>query len=235
MANEERHVFITGGTGYLGRPLIAELLKRGHRVHALVRPGSEVRLPAGCHVVLGNALDATSYEDQIQPADTFVQLVGVPHPSPRKVAQFRSIDFASASGAIEAAANSGIRHFIYLSVAHPAPVMKAYIEVRTECEELIRNSGMNATILRPWYILGPGHRWPYALLPMYWLAERIPSTREGARRLGLVTLEQMQAALRSAVENPCQGVRIVEVPEIRAFRADWAASRHVRLAPAPPQ
>ena len=23
------------------------------------------------------------------------------------------------------------------------------------------------TILRPWYVLGPGHRWPYALKPMY--------------------------------------------------------------------
>jgi uncharacterized protein YbjT (DUF2867 family) len=36
--------------------------------------------------------------------------------------------------------------------------MKAYIEVHAECEALVRQSGMNATILRPWYILGPGHR-----------------------------------------------------------------------------
>ena len=42
-----RHVFVTGGTGYLGRPLIRELLIRGHTVRALVRPGSEKKLPAG--------------------------------------------------------------------------------------------------------------------------------------------------------------------------------------------
>jgi hypothetical protein len=40
---------------------------------------------------------------------------------------------------------------------------------------------MNATILRPWYVLGPGHQWPYLLLPMYKLMELLPSTREGAR------------------------------------------------------
>ena len=74
---------------------------------------------------------------------------------------------------------------------------------------------MNATILRPWYVLGPGHRWPYLLLPMYKLMELFPSTREGAMRLGLVTLEQICRALVHAIEIPAQGVRILEVPEIR--------------------
>jgi len=93
--------------------------------------------------------------------------------------------------------------------------MKAYIQVRSECEAIIRESRMNATILRPWYVLGPGHRWPYLLLPMYKLMESFPATREGALRLGLVTLEQMCRALVHAVETPAQGVRILEVPEIR--------------------
>jgi hypothetical protein len=54
------------------------------------------------------------------------------------------------------------------------------------------------------------------LLPMYWLMELIPATRTGAQRLGLVTREQMICALVHAVENPCQGLRMVEVHEIRA-------------------
>ena len=39
--------------------------------------------------------------------------------------------------------------------------------------------------------------------------------REAARRLGLVSLEQMLAALVAAVENPAGAMRIVEVPAIR--------------------
>jgi hypothetical protein len=50
---------------------------------------------------------------------------------------------------------------------------------------------------------------------MYWLCERIPSTRERARRLGLVTLAQMTQTLVSAVENPSIGGRFIEVPQIR--------------------
>ena len=80
---------------------------------------------------------------------------------------------------------------------------------------------LNATILRPWYVLGPRHRWPYVLLPFYWICERLPATRDGALRLGLVTIDDMLKSLVWAVENPDHGVMIVDVPRIRQLgRAD---------------
>ena len=173
MARPTFSVFITGGTGYIGAPLIRSLVERGHHVRALVRPGSENKLPPGAEGILGNALDASSYAAHIQPSHTFVQLVGVAHPSPAKAAEFQAIDRESALGAISAARQAGVQHFIYLSVAQPAPVMKSYQRVRAECETALLQSWMNVTIVRPWYVLGPGHRWPYVLLPMYWLFERI--------------------------------------------------------------
>jgi uncharacterized protein YbjT (DUF2867 family) len=218
MSEQVRSVFITGGTGYMGRRLIPRLLERGHQVRALVRAGSEKNLSPGCTPVLGNALDETSYAQQVTPADTFVQLVGVPHPSPTKAVEFREVDLVSGLGAVAAAKARGIGHFVYLSVGQPAPVMKTYVAVRAECEAAIRAAGLNSTILRPWYVLGPGHWWPYVLLPAYKLAELLPQTRDGARRLGLVTLEQMTLALLVAVESPVQGIRIMSVPEIRAAR-----------------
>ena len=215
---QARHVFVTGGTGYLGRRVIPELLRRGHRVRALVRPGSERRLPEGAAPAVGDALEAGSFAARVAPADTFLQLVGVPHPSPAKAAQFRSVDLASARAGVEAASLSGVAHFVYVSVAHPAPMMKPYWEARAEAEAFLASKKLNATVLRPWYVLGPGHRWPYLLLPGYWIAERLPPTRESARRLGLVTLNQMAAAIVTAIENPVIGKRIVEVPEIRKSR-----------------
>ncbi len=208
-------VFLTGGTGYMGGALIPRLLERGHRVRALARRGSEHKLTARCEVVTGDALDEATYADCVTGADTFVHLVGVAHPSPAKAQQFHSIDLASIRAAVAAASGAGVRHFIYVSVAHPAPMMKAYIAVRAAGEEMIRKAGLNATILRPWYVLGPGHRWPMVLQPIYKAMELIPSTRDGARRLGLVTLEQMADTLAAAVDRPAGGVRVIEVPMIR--------------------
>lgn len=218
----KRRVFVAGGTGYVGSRLIPALVARGHTVHALARAGSEKRLPSGCDAVIGNALDETTFADRVSPpeapSDTFVQLVGVAHPSPAKAAQFRSIDLASAKASARAARQAGIGHFVYVSVAQPAPAMEAYVAARAEGEAFIRSQGLDATFLRPWYVLGPGHRWPYLLIPGYWIAERIPKTRETALRVGLVTLAQMVAALVEAVEHPVKGVRVVPVPEIRQAR-----------------
>src|SRR5262245_42847001 len=125
-----RTVFIAGATGYMGQRLIAALPAGEFTVRALARRGSEGKLPAGCAVVLGDALEATTYADQIAPADTFVHLVGVAHPNPSKAKEFRTIDLMSLQGAVAAAVRAGCRHFVYVSVAQPAPVMKEYIAVR---------------------------------------------------------------------------------------------------------
>jgi len=211
-----RVVFIAGGTGYIGSRLIPRLLAQGHQVRALVRPGSEARAPKGCEIVIGHPFDQTTFAKAVAPATAFVQLVGVPHPSPSKAQQFRDIDLRSALASIAAARTASIDHFLYVSVAQPAPVMKAYQATRAEAERALVASGLRHTIVRPWYVLGPGHRWPYALLPMYWLLERLSSTRDSAKRLGLVTLQQMVDTLVDAVENRPASSRIVEVPEIRA-------------------
>jgi uncharacterized protein YbjT (DUF2867 family) len=215
MTMTKHHLFVAGGTGYMGTRLIAMLLQRGHEVRALARQSSAQKLPPGCVPVIGNALDKNAYGKHVRPADTFVHLVGVSHPNPSKAEQFRRIDLASVQNSVPAAVAAGVQHFVYVSVAHPAPVMQAYWQVRAECEALIRASGLNTTILRPWYVLGPGHRWPYVLVPMYWLFQRLPATRDTARRLGLVTLKQMLHTLIGAVENPSQGIRILEVEAIR--------------------
>lgn len=209
------HVFVTGGTGYIGRPLVRQLLERGHVVRALVRPGSRSALPIGAEPVVGNALAAAAWAGSVAPADTLVHLVGTPHPSPWKAREFQDIDLAAARASIEAVVAAAVDHMVYVSVAHPAPVMRAFIDARRAAEADIRASGRRATILRPWYVLGPGHRWPLALVPLYTLLERLPATAERARRLGLLTLGQVVSALVYAVEHPPAGVRTVDVPEMR--------------------
>jgi len=221
MANSPtRKVFVAGATGYMGSRLVAELVARGHEVRALARAGSERKLPKGCIAVLGDALNSATYAEHVAPSDTWVHLVGVAHPSPAKAEQFRKIDLVSVREAVAAATKAKIQHFVYVSVARPAPVMKAYQEVRSDCERMIRDAKLNASVLRPWYVLGPGHRWPYALIPFYWLCRQIPVTRPGAERLGLVRLQEMINCLVDCVEDPIKGVRVMEPPRIREPRPE---------------
>jgi uncharacterized protein YbjT (DUF2867 family) len=211
------HVFVTGGTGYIGTRVIASLLARGHTVRALVRPGSETRLPARAQAVVGDALVEASVAQALASSETLVHLVGTPHPGPAKAKEFEAVDLASIRASVGAAKRAKIPHLVYVSVARPAPTMQAYIAVRMKGEAAIAEAGLTATILRPWYVLGPGHWWPIALVPFYVVAEIVPATRESARRLGLVSIAQMVRALVQAVEAPPpEGERrIVDVPAIR--------------------
>jgi uncharacterized protein YbjT (DUF2867 family) len=211
-----RPVFVTGGTGYIGRPLIEAMLERGYAVHALVRPGPERRLANGTVRVSGEALDAESFAAAIPAEATIVHLVGTPHPNPSKAEEFQRVDLGSIRATTIAAQRARASHIVYVSVAHPAPVMHAYIAARVEGEALVAATGIPATIVRPWYVIGPGHRWPVLLIPAYAVLRLLPATREAAERLGLVTRAQLIAALLGAVANPpAAGIRVVAVPEIR--------------------
>ncbi len=209
-------VLVTGGTGYIGQRLIPALAARGHRVRALARRQSVHRVPAGAMAVIGDALDPGSLLTVLRPSDTVVHLVGTPHPGPSKAAEFVRVDLASAKAAAMAAQTAGVAHFVYVSVAQPARVMAAYVAARAAGEKAIADAGLTATVLRPWYVIGPGHRWPMLLVPFYAVAKLVPAWRDGARRLGLVTLDQMTGAIVRAVENPPApgSSRVVEVPEI---------------------
>jgi nucleoside-diphosphate-sugar epimerase len=211
----KHQIFLTGGTGFLGTSLAAELLRRGHRVSVLVRPGSESRVALGCETVQGDALRADTYSNRMGPADTFVHLIGVSHPSPSKAREFREIDLVSIREAVRAARQAGVRHFVYLSVARPAPMMKAYQAVRAEGERMVLDTEIPATFVRPWYVLGPGRQWALVLQPFYALARAFPPTREGAIRLALVTLKQMTQTLAWAVENPPARLQVFEPPQIK--------------------
>jgi uncharacterized protein YbjT (DUF2867 family) len=217
-----KQVFITGGTGYLGRRLIPLLIHRGFEVRALTRKGSEHKLPAGCTAIIGNPFDARTFARDITPGSTFIQLLGVSHPGPSKKDLFYKIDYASVAASSDATKQAGCQHFVYVSVAQtPTSVMHDYQVCRAECEKIIRQSGLKTSIVRPWYIIGPGHYWPLFFLPLFKLLEFIPKTSAKAKSLRLVYLKQMIDTLVYAVENPpAERVKVFEIEDIRRIKLE---------------
>lgn len=213
-------IFITGGTGYIGRRLISLLIKNGYAVTALVRQQSLTKLPPGCTAVVADAFDASTYVRSIAAGSIFIHLLGVSHPGPSKKTLFYSVDLASAKVAADAAAKAGVVHFIYMSVAqYPVKMMTSYQDARLQSEQAIQATGLPATFIRPWYIIGPGHYWPLLLQPLFKLMEFIPATATKATSLALVYLPQLLAILLQAVQQPPkEGTRIIEIAAIRKLK-----------------
>jgi uncharacterized protein YbjT (DUF2867 family) len=177
--------------------------------------------------VTGDALDESSFTTAAQGRHTLVHLVGVAHPSPSKAALFESVDLESARIAARAAMAADVRHIVYISVARPAPVMHAYVEARRRAELAFAASAIPCTFLQPWYILGPGHYWPLAILPLYKLFELVPATRATSQRLGLLSIDTLLRCLVHAVETPAREVRTWDVPTLRRLGRDLGQQNHL--------
>jgi nucleoside-diphosphate-sugar epimerase len=76
-------VFLTGASGNVGRLVAAELVRRGRRVTALVRPGG--RAPEGCAGVEGHLGMAEALADAVASADGVVHLAS-PRTNDRRTA-----------------------------------------------------------------------------------------------------------------------------------------------------
>ena len=215
-----KEIFITGGTGYIGKRLIKSLLKNNHRVIALVRNGSESKIPAGAETVIADPFDGNTFQQYIPKGAVFVQLLGVSHPSPSKAEQFKQIDLRSVKASADAAAVAGVSHFIYVSVSMaPSKIMQAYRDVRKQGEEYCISKNLNCTFIRPWYVLGPGHWWPVILLPLYGVAQLIPSWKEKAKAKGLVTISQMINTLINVVERESVRKRVIEIKDMKGNKS----------------
>lgn len=209
-------IFITGGTGYIGKRLIKKLVAKGYDVTALVRKGSENKLPKGVRAIIADPFDASTFQEWIPRGAVYVQLLGVSHPSPRKKKLFRDIDLKSAMVSADAAEQVSASNFIYVSVAQaPSRLMKDYQQVRKEAEDYLKSKNLNCTFIRPWYVAGRGHWWPLFLLPFYGIAELVPSWRRKARPMALVTIWQMVKTMLHLIQSAPQKLRIVEIRQIR--------------------
>jgi uncharacterized protein YbjT (DUF2867 family) len=196
-------ILVTGASGYLGAPLCRLLTYRGHSVRAVVRKGTERGFPGSSEIRVG---DAPLSEDEVYAAlegcDALIHLVGSNHPSRDQARSFVHVDEPELHAIIAAASRRELPHLVHVSVAESAPLMGAYAHAQRRCEQAIERSGIAATVLQPWFVLGPGHFWPFLLLPFTTLLGLLPSTRDAARRRGIVFRREMLSALVRAVEDP---------------------------------
>jgi uncharacterized protein YbjT (DUF2867 family) len=164
--------FVAGATGYTGREVVRELVARGVRTVAHVRPDSprvdewRERFEAG-----GAAVDSTAWEDgamtrtlsSLQPTHVF-SLLGTTRARRRASAtrgeaeSYDTIDFGLTAMLIRAAVTSGSRpRFVYLSsLGVREHATNPYLVARWRAESLLRASGLPYTIARPSFITGPG-------------------------------------------------------------------------------
>lgn len=149
------NVFVTGGTGFVGREIVRELHDAGHHVRLLARSRSTVIAHDDIEIHAGNLLDAATLADACRGVDVVIHLVGVISEVGEQT--FENVHTRGTQNIVGAAQRAGVKRFVHMSaLGARANAVSRYHQSKWAAEEIVRGSGLDWTIFRPSIIYGPG-------------------------------------------------------------------------------
>ena len=109
--------FVTGASGFIGSNLARELVARGHRVRALLRPEANERALAGVAFerVTGDVLDRKLLEREIEGCDWCFHVAASYHLWMSDYAPMYAVNVEGTRNVLEAAGKVGCRRIVYTS------------------------------------------------------------------------------------------------------------------------
>ena len=154
-----RHVVILGGTGFVGRHLVARLLRDDHRITVLSRaatPDRRAALAPQVQLREGDVADAAFLRGAFDDADAVVNLVGILNEAGDNGAGFERVFVGITEGVIAAMQAAGVRRLLQMSALNAGAGESHYLQARGHAEQRVRASGLAWTLFRPSVIAGPG-------------------------------------------------------------------------------
>jgi NADH dehydrogenase len=152
-----RRIVILGGSGFVGRRLVARLLTDGHRVEVLSRDAAtRERVPAQAAHRAGDVYDPAFLRAAFAGADAVVNLVGILNERGDDGRGFRRVYVELGDAVIDAMRAAGVRRLLQMSALHAGDGASHYLQARGEAERHVIDSGLDWTLLRPSVIAGPG-------------------------------------------------------------------------------
>ena len=153
-------ILVTGGTGFVGQEVVKELLALGYPVRLLVRHrerGSALQHHPNLELFKGDALQPDTLPAAMAGVQAVIHLIGI-------ISETSHITYdqghtEATRHVLTAAKNGGVTRWIQMSAIGTRPFARSrYHQTKWAAEELVRQSGLDWTILRPSLIYGNNER-----------------------------------------------------------------------------
>jgi dihydroflavonol-4-reductase len=222
-------VFITGGTGFLGKAIVEQLVAADRPVRALARSddAAEALAALGVEPVLGDMLDRTSLEAGVAGCEVAYHVAGanafcLPDPSP-----LYEVNVTGSRNVVLAASAAGVRRLVYTSSAatlgeergavgseesvHRGWFLSDYERSKYEAERAVLRaageSGLEVVCVNPSSVQGPGRTGGTARLLLGYLNGTLRSAVD--TRLSVVEIADCTRGHLLAEERGAAGERYV--------------------------
>jgi len=222
-------ICVFGGSGFVGRHVVAALAKTGARLRVAVRNPNEAMylLPAGgvgqIQLLNANVGDEASVAAAVAGADTVINLVGLLSQAGDNT--FRKVQAEGAERVARLAKDAGATRLIHMSaIGADRESASGYASTKGDGEMLVRGAFANATILRPSLVFGPEDNffnrfaWMASLSPL--VLPFLPLVGGGKTKFQPVYVGDVAEAVVRVLDNPHWQGKTFELggPEVFSFR-----------------
>ncbi len=207
---------VFGGSGFIGRYLVAALLADGWRVRvASRRPGALNHLRSTTPVgqlehVRAPLQDPKAVAQAVQGAAAVINLVGILAEGGKQ--RFDDLHAQGAGGIAQAAANAGVPAMVQVSAIGADPKARArYARSKAAGEAAVLAAMPQATILRPSLVIGPEDGFFNRFARMAQISPALPLVDGGRARFQPLVVHDLVAAIMAALEQPQAAGRVYEL------------------------
>lgn len=160
---QQPQICILGGTGFVGRNLVAQLLSRGHRVLILTRHRERNRdllVNPSLSLIEVDVHNPNQLRQHFHNAKAVVNLVGILNQTRHEHRSFQQVHIELTEKTAEAVAQTGVSHLLHMSAANAGPNGPSqYLQSKGTAEGFVhehgRQNGYAVTSFRPSVIFGP--------------------------------------------------------------------------------
>jgi len=206
------NIFVTGGTGFVGREIVRQLHGIGHRVRCLVRDADRAKavLPSSVALHPGDLMDPDCLADGVKGCQAVIHLVGIIVEKGRST--FERVHVQGTQDLVAAAARGEIRQFIHMSaLGSRADAPSRYHQTKYRAEQIVIGSGMDWTLFRPSVIFGPGDRFVNLLARIIQSSPVVPVIGRGETKIQPISVRNVASCFALAVGNPVSYKKIYDL------------------------
>lgn len=148
-------VFITGGTGTLGKKVVEMCLLKGWSVFILTRNTSTAE-SEGVQYIIGDILDSEKLGDAVSGMDAVIHLAGITHTFEEK--KYYEVNTQGTKNMLRACEKNNVPKFLFVSTRTAHQNGGAYAQSKLLAEDAVKESRIPWVIIRPSEVYGGSNR-----------------------------------------------------------------------------
>ncbi len=196
-------VFITGGSGFVGREVIQQLVTKNHSVRALVRKADALEDFSDIETIVGDTTQPETLRDQLSGCDAVIHLVGIIREFHGRGITFKKLHTESTDNILQAAEEQRIKRYLQMSANGTREnAVTDYHKSKWEAEELVRKSKLDWTIFRPSLIFGSEDQFVNMLAQLVKTLPIVPVMGDGQYQLQPVSVINIAQGFVAALDKP---------------------------------